>query len=37
MEPSFVGTIAMFDVMKPSLAFRVETVGWFSPCGHNVR
>jgi len=35
--PLLVGTIAMFEVMKPSGAFSVETVGWGSPSGHKVR
>ena len=37
MEPSSVGTIAMFDVTEPSEAFRVETLGCVSLCGHSVR
>src|ERR1700678_2833085 len=37
MEPLVVGTIAMLEVMKPSRAFSVETVGWCSPSGHKVR
>ena len=35
--PLLVGTTAMFEVMKPSAAFSVETVGWGSPSGHKVR
>ena len=34
MFPLFVGTMAMLDVTAPSMAFKVETVGWFSPFGH---
>ena len=29
-----VGTIAMFEVIAPSIAFSVETTGWLSPSGH---
>ena len=32
-----LGTIAMFDVMAPSMAFSVDTTGLFSPSGHSVR
>ena len=35
--PSLLGTIAMFDVIAASTAFRVETVGWPCASGHNVR
>ena len=35
--PLLVGTIAMLLVIDPSAAFSVETTGWFSPSGHNVR
>ena len=28
VEPSLLGTIAMFEVMAPSSAFSVETFGW---------
>jgi hypothetical protein len=32
-----VGTIAMFEVTTPSVAFRVETNGWGVPVGQRVR
>src|ERR1019366_1264378 len=32
-----VGTIAMFEVIAPSNAFRVETSGRNCPSGHNVK
>src|SRR5580698_4013834 len=35
--PSVLGTMAMFDVTAPSLAFSVDTVGCGSPSGHSVR
>jgi hypothetical protein len=35
--PLFVGTIARFEVIEPSIAFSVETSGRAVPCGHNVR
>ena len=31
------GTIAMFEAVNPSYAFRVETSGRVSPSGHSVR
>jgi hypothetical protein len=37
MDPFVVGRIAMFDVMNPSGAFRVDTVGIISPSGQSVR
>ena len=37
MFPLLVGTMAMLEVMAPSVAFKVETVGWFSPAGHKVK
>src|SRR5579872_1063648 len=36
-EPLAVGTIAMFEVICPSSAFNVETIGRVAPCGHSVR
>src|SRR6266404_3459590 len=36
-EPFVVGTIARFEVIAPSPAFRVETNGWVAPCGQSVR
>ena len=36
-EPLVVGTMAMFDVTAPSMAFKVDTKGWTAPCGHKVR
>lgn len=36
-DPLVVGTIAMFEVIVPSGAFRVETKGLLAPCGHKVR
>ena len=30
-EPFAVGTIAMFEVMEPSMAFNVDTSGWVAP------
>src|SRR5271157_2520873 len=35
--PLLVGTIAMFDVTAPSIAFSVETPGCIPPSGHSVR
>jgi hypothetical protein len=35
--PLVLGTMAMFDVIAPSLAFSVETVGCGEPSGHSVR
>ena len=35
--PLPLGTIAMFEVMAPSIAFSVETVGFCSGSGHNVK
>src|SRR5271157_1386731 len=32
-----LGTIAMLEVIAPSIAFSVETTGCCSPFGHNVR
>ena len=37
MEPLVVGTIAIFEVMSPSTAFRVEAVGRSWPSAHKVR
>src|SRR5271167_572581 len=37
IEPSLLGTIAMFDVTDPSTAFSVETPGCEPPSGHRVR
>src|SRR5208337_2966601 len=38
IEPSVVGTIAMFDVTAPSIAFSVEATGGGLPLsGHKVR
>jgi len=31
MLPPTTGTIAMFDVIEPSSAFRVDTIGWLVP------
>src|SRR5579871_3970612 len=31
------GTIAIFEVIAPSMAFKLETVGMLIPCGHSVR
>ncbi len=36
IEPFAVGTIAMLDVMAPSIAFNVETTGRPWPSGHRV-
>ena len=36
MAPPVAPTIAMFDVMAPSKAFRVDTVGRVPPSGHSV-
>src|SRR5215469_3858594 len=37
IDPLVVGTIARFDVICPSDALRVETVGRACPWGHNVK
>src|SRR5579872_3368267 len=37
MEPFFVGTMAMFEVMAPSSALSVAVGGCGSPSGHIVR
>ena len=37
IEPFVVGTMARFEVIAPSTAFRVETAGWGAPFGHRVR
>src|SRR5947209_11908671 len=36
-DPLFAGTLAMFEVMAASEAFRVETCGGGPPPGHRVR
>ena len=36
IDPFVSGTIAMFEVMAPSKAFNVATVGCDNPCGHIV-
>src|ERR1019366_8084042 len=37
IDPFVVGTIARFEVIAPSTAFSVDTVGRVCPCGHNVK
>ena len=37
IEPFVAGTIAILDVIAPSMAFNVETSGCVVPCGHSVR
>lgn len=34
MAPSVVGTIAIFEVIEPSVALSVETPGCVAPEGH---
>jgi hypothetical protein len=36
-DAEVVGTMAIFDVICPSKAFKVETNGWASPLGHKVK
>jgi len=37
IQPLLRGTIAMFEVIAPSTALRVETVGFGQPSGHKVK
>jgi hypothetical protein len=37
IDPLAVGTIAIFDVIAPSAAFRVDASGCGCPFGHKVR
>src|SRR5262249_23091013 len=37
VEPFTLGTMARFEVTKPSFAFNVDTIGWVWPSAHNVR
>jgi len=37
MDPFVVGTMAILEVMAPSPAFKVETMGCICPAGHSVR